>query len=299
MCTSLLYNLSQNIQGTKASIHDEILVGSVVIGCGSLICASRFLCPSGSPPYNCSVSISYFKLTISLFCFFLETIVSCFVFFKAAGLFFFCICITGYEVHMTQRPTIDLLISKWGWQWLRMWIVYQSESQWSDFHWERIWTMSCFDALIRMCACVRDVGLRRLGKEKHLYGCVCVRLDEWELWVLSWRRKVLFKYQSIYCLKTFQQANKKMTLLQSYKILWTCSWGTLTSPVLFPADFSAGNQRKTCWASTSCDTWCGWSWSWSVRSSSEITSMGTLGRAHLCRSWSVSCRSCLRTESRS
>lgn len=183
---------------------------------------------------------------------------------------------------MTQRPTIHLL-SKWAWQRLRMWIVYQSGSQWSDFHWARIWTMSCFDALIRMCACVRDVGLRRLGIEKHLYGCVCVRLGEWELWVLSWRRQVLFKYQSIYCLKTFQRANEKMTLLQSYKILWTCSWGTLTSPVLFPADFSAGNQRKTCWASTSCDTWCGWSWSWSVRSSSEITSTGTLGRAHLCR----------------
>lgn len=50
MCTSLLYNLPQNIQGTKASIHDEILVRSVVIGCGSLICASCFLCQSGSPP---------------------------------------------------------------------------------------------------------------------------------------------------------------------------------------------------------------------------------------------------------
>lgn len=126
------------------------------------------------PPYNCSVSISYFKLTISLFVFSWKKLFPV-LFFKAAGLFFFffCICITGYEVHMTQRPTIDLLISKWGWQWLRMWIVYQSESQWSDFHWARIWTMSCFDALIRMCACVRDVGLRRLGIEKHLYGCVC------------------------------------------------------------------------------------------------------------------------------
>lgn len=150
-----------------------------------------------------------------------------------------------------------------------------------------------------VCVCKR-CWIKAPGHRKALvWMCVCVRLGEWELWVLSWRRKVLFKYQSIYCLKTFQQANEKMTLLQSYKILWTCSWGTLTSPVLFPADFSAGNQRKTCWASTSCDTWCGWSWSWSVRSSSEITSTGTLGRAHLCRGWSVSCRSCLRTGSRS
>lgn len=64
-------------------------------------------------------------------------------------------------------------------------------------------------------------------------------------------------------------------------------------------DISLRNQKVTSCSSAISNTSSSWSWSWSARTFSKVTATTTPGRVRLCRSWSESCRSCLRTGSTS